>query len=89
MVTSVWPLPRPGRVDKKGFCPTWLDLRLPLGVPPSVFCKSQRCNVAARETLEQAWCSHLRCAATAGHIPTAASEMASQVTMQSGFAVTA
>ena len=37
-VTSVWPLPRPGSVDKKGFWPTWLDLRLPLGVPPSVFC---------------------------------------------------
>ena len=41
MVTSVWPLPRPGRVDKKGFWPTWLDLRLPFGVPPSVFCTHQ------------------------------------------------
>ena len=38
MITSFWPLPRPGRVERKGFCATWLDLRLPLGVPPSVFC---------------------------------------------------
>ena len=41
MVTSVWPLPRPDKVDRNGFWPTWLDLRLPLGVPPSVFCVRQ------------------------------------------------
>ena len=56
MVTSVWPLPRPGKVDRKGFCPTWLDLRLPFGVPPSVFCTpaGQACQVRdARSDFER------------------------------------
>ena len=31
-LTSVWPLPSPGRVERKGFCATWLLTRAPLGV---------------------------------------------------------
>ena len=41
MVTSVWPLPRPGSVVRNGFDWTWLEIRLPLGVPPSVFCAAE------------------------------------------------